>query len=165
MKSSDTNALIVYYSYEGNTEFIARTISTVLDADIIRLTPKKEMDSAGFAKYFWGGKEVVQKKKPELQPYDKDPNNYDLIVIGTPVWAFTFTPSIRSFLANHQFHNKKIALFCCHQGMPGKCLANMERELKDNNVIGKIDFFKPKIKNTDENRQKAIKWADSLSGI
>jgi flavodoxin len=83
IKSSDTYTLIVYYSYEGNTEFIARTIPTVLDGDIIRLTPKKEMESRGLTKYFWGG----------------------------------------------------------------------------------IDFFKPKLKNIDENKQKAIKWADSLSGI
>jgi len=37
------------------------------------------------------------KEKPELKAFDKDLDKYDLIFIGTPVWAFNYTPAIYTF--------------------------------------------------------------------
>lgn len=34
--------LIVYYSYEGNTEELVKGMQEVIDADVLRLIPKKE---------------------------------------------------------------------------------------------------------------------------
>lgn len=58
------------------------------------------------------------KSEPELKKLSKDPNNYDIIIIGTPVRAYTYTPAIRTFLKTIQLKNKKIALFCTHEGGP-----------------------------------------------
>ena len=33
--------LIVYYSYEGNTEELVKGIQKVIDADVLKLIPKK----------------------------------------------------------------------------------------------------------------------------
>ena len=33
--------IIVYYSLEGNTDFVAQKIASELNADILRLSPKK----------------------------------------------------------------------------------------------------------------------------
>jgi menaquinone-dependent protoporphyrinogen IX oxidase len=67
-------------------------------------------------KYLRGGKQVMMKETPELEPYQIDLKNHDIIYIGTPVWAFTFTPAIRSFLKHTHLKNKKIVLFCTHEG-------------------------------------------------
>jgi multimeric flavodoxin WrbA len=53
--------------------------------------------------------------KPELQPFDLDPEEYDVIIIGMPVWAFTMTPAVRSFLNKVKLKDKKIGLFSCHR--------------------------------------------------
>lgn len=34
--------LIVYYSYEGNCEEISKAIKNEIDADVLKLVPKKE---------------------------------------------------------------------------------------------------------------------------
>ena len=112
--------LIVYYSFEGNTEFVANLIAQETQADILKLEPADETRPTGFMKYIWGGKQVFTKTKPELKPFDKNPMDYDLIIIGTPVWANTYAPALRTFLDKQDICDKKIALFCCCQGgFPG----------------------------------------------
>ena len=88
-------SLVVYYSLEGSTKLIA-DIATALGADLLELKPvKEEINPKSFLKFFWGGRQVVLKKIPELVPYERDIGKYDLIVIGTPVWAFNYAPPIR----------------------------------------------------------------------
>ncbi|MFX0059578.1 MAG: flavodoxin family protein, partial [Candidatus Heimdallarchaeota archaeon] len=91
--------LIVYYSLTGHTKFIAETIKAAINADILALKPVKELKSDSSMKYMWGGAQATMKKKPKLEEFSIDPLAYDLIFLGTPVWAWTFTPPIRSFLS------------------------------------------------------------------
>ena len=127
--------LIVYYSFEGSTRLISETIATVLDADILECKPIKDLKSKGFSKYFWGGRQVMFKKKPDLRSFEKDPENYEMIIIGTPVWAYNVTPAIRSFLSQTTLKDKKIALFCCHEGNKGKTFETMKQELINNQIL------------------------------
>ena len=64
--------LVVFYSLEGNTKFIASQIAKKVNADILELKTKKEYPNKGFKKYFWGGRSVLFNQKPELMEYDKD---------------------------------------------------------------------------------------------
>lgn len=151
--------LVVLYSYDGNTRFIGNVIAESINADVLELKPVTEMSSKGFLKYVWGGKKVVLKEKPPLHPFDKNPLEYDVLFIGTPVWAFTFAPPLRTFFSNVVLENKKIALFCCHEGSMRKTLDNMVSKLKGNNIIGKNDFFHPLQSNKQKTTSKAANWA------
>jgi flavodoxin len=154
--------LVIYHSFEGSTKLIAETIAKVTNADILELKTKEELvKTHGFMKYFWGGRSVVFKDKPELLALEKNPTDYDLIFIGTPVWAFTFTPPLRSLLAQEILNNKKIAIFCTHEGGPGKTLENMKNEFVGNEIVSEMDFKNVK-KNPDENIEKATEWAKQL---
>ena len=61
--------LIVFFSLEGNTEYVADMMSKEIGADLLRLIPKKAYHDKGFAKFFWGGKSAVMAEKPELEEY------------------------------------------------------------------------------------------------
>ena len=56
--------LVVYFSLEGNTAYVADTIRDKTGADLLRLVPKKAYHDKGFAKFFWGGKSAVMAEKP-----------------------------------------------------------------------------------------------------
>ena len=99
------------------------------------------------------------KIKPELLPLDKNPKEYDVLFIGTPVWAWTYTPPLNTFFSSHSLSNKKIALFCCHGGGKGKIFDKMKKALKDNQILGEVDFREPLRRDTDINVQKAKEWA------
>ena len=66
--------LIVYYSMEGNTQYIAEKMAERFgsDSDILRLVPKKAYLDKGFAKYVWGGRSAIVGEKPVLEPYSVD---------------------------------------------------------------------------------------------
>ena len=110
--------LIVYYSLEGNTEYVAQVLKEKLDARVRCLTPKKAYSTKGFAKYFWGGKSAVMAEKPELESYDIDLSEIDRIIFGFPVWASTFAPPIRTFIEDNReaLAGKRFAAFACQAG-------------------------------------------------
>jgi len=150
--------LVIFYSFEGNTRHIAENIAEAVGADLLELKPKKDVSSSGFMKFFWGGRQVVLGKKPELNEFDKNPEDYDVIFIGTPVWAFTYAPALRSFFSKICIKNKKIALFCCNGGNKGKTFDAMREELKDNHILGEIEFVEP-IKGEQGKASMARQWA------
>ncbi|MBN1755665.1 flavodoxin [bacterium] len=152
-------ALIVYYSFEGNTSFIARNIAQAIPADIIELKPLGELISQGFMKYLKGGRQVILKMKPELERLNKDPRDYGLLLLGSPVWAWSFTPPLRTFFNQYEIRGKKIAFFICHAGMPGKTIENMKDALPGNQFVGEIDFTDPLKHDKDNAALKAQQWA------
>lgn len=159
--------LVVFYSLEGNTRWIAETVAARLQADLLELRPKKEYPSQGFHKYFRGGKSVLFRECPELIPQNTQIDDYQNIVIGTPVWAGSYSPPVRSFLSQNRIQNKKIAFFACHASKSadaaGKCFDGLKKELSGNTFVGKADFVDPLKSAKEENAEKAAQWAAGLN--
>lgn len=155
-------SLIVFYSLEGNCKFISEEIQAITKAEILRLKPIKDIKSKGFSKYIWGGKQVVMKIKPKLEAIDKNINDYDLIFLGTPVWAGSFAPAINTFLSENEIKNKKIVLFCCSGGGKGKTFEQLKEKLKGNEILGEFDFIEPLSKNKNEVNKEIEGWINKL---
>lgn len=120
---------VVYFSLEGNTRYAAEKIAVRLGADLIRLIPAKEYPTGKVSKYFWGGKSASFGETPKLEPYRFDPDLYDLVILGTPVWAGTFAPPLRTFVRENKLTGKKAALFaCCSGGATEKCFERLMKE-------------------------------------
>jgi len=149
--------LIVYYSLEGNTEFVAGKIQNHLEADVLRLIPKKDFPKGNFKKYLWGGKSATFGEKPKLEEYSFVADDYDVIVIGTPIWAGTFAPPIKTFLSDNKISDKDIYLFTCSAGgATDKILDKFKNVLKDNHIVDSISFIEP-LKNKGDNIDDKIK--------
>ncbi len=157
--------LIVYYSLTGNTKFIAESIKEEIKADILAIKPKKELDPESSSRFFWGGYQSTMKKKPKLEPFDINPLDYDLIIIGTPVWAWNFSPPVRSFIRNYDLKGKKVALWSCSAGGTEKALNKLEENLKNAKIVGKLNLIEPLNKNTEEAKQKAVDWSKQVVNI
>ena len=153
---------VIFYSLDGNSKLIAEEVAKSLNGDIVELKPKKYYANSGFKKYLWGGTSVLMKEKPELEAYDNN-LDYDLLVIGTPVWAGTFSPAIRTFLKENNLDGRKVALFACHAGGGAdKCFEKFKKFSHNCKVISTMDFVDPLKKDTANNIDKAVKWAKSL---
>ena len=108
---------VVYYSMSGNTQYAAEKIAKGLEADLIRIEPRTAYPDQGMKKFFWGGKSAMMGEKPKLMPYEFRVEDYDRIIIGTPVWARNFAPPIRTFIAqNPGLRSKKIAALISFSG-------------------------------------------------
>lgn len=155
---------IVYYSLNGNTEYVASEIAAKLGADVIRLVPKKAFPDSGFKKFLWGGKSAVMKEKPELEPYEFDAEKYDRVIFGTPVWASRFTPPIRTFVADNAdaLKGKRFAAFVCFSGGGAdKALARL-KELLGADLDAELILVDPKDKPSADNAAKIAEFCEKL---
>ncbi len=146
--------MIVYYSLEGNTQYIAEKLAERLSADTLRLVPKKAYLDKGFAKYVWGGKSAIMGEKPELEPYSVDLSLYDEIIIGFPVWASTFAPPIRTFVFENKekLQKKKIAVYACQAGRGAeKAISKLKTLLDIADFSATAVFIDPKTKLSEKN--------------
>ena len=92
--------LIIFYSLEENTRFVSEALATELDEDLVEIKTKDELvNKNSLMKYIWWGKIIFQKQEPVILPIDKKIEDYDLIIIGNPVWAWTYTLPIASFFS------------------------------------------------------------------
>jgi flavodoxin len=153
---------VIYYSHDGNCALIAENLKTELNADVFRVETLDDKKRRGLSLMFWGGGQVFRGIKPPLKPLSVDINAYDLIILGTPVWAGSPTPAIASFLDKNNVTGKKIALFCCHGGGMGKALEKLKALLTGNTFIGEIDFVYPSRADKAVVKQKLSEWAKTL---
>jgi len=152
-------ALVLYYSFEGHTKEIAEVIAQAINADLEAIKPLHELRSHGFSKYIWGGRQAVMGKKPELQELTSNVQGYDVLFIGTPVWAFTYSPPIRTLIHSNLLKDMKVVFFCTHDGGPGKTIEKFKKAVENQcEFIDGTDFFHGG-ENILRHKENAVSWA------
>lgn len=155
---------IVYYSMSGNTKYVADKIADKVkiseEVDIIRIEPKKAYPDKGAKKFFWGGKSAVMGETPALQPYEFNIEKYDRIIFGTPVWASTFVPPLRTFINDHpDVKNKKIAVFTCFSGGGAdKAIDKMKKYIGIEKFEAELILIDPKDRVKEEDDEKIAEF-------
>ena len=155
---------VVYYSMSGNTEYVAEKIAKKLEAELIKIEPVKAYPDKGAKKFFWGGKSAVMGEKPELVSYKFNLGKYDRIIIGTPVWASTFAPPVRTFISeNKGIIDKKISVVaCCSGGGANKTIDKMKSFIGVESFEAELILVDPKEKVSHENDVKIEAFCSAL---
>ncbi|GMO50867.1 MAG: flavodoxin [Termitinemataceae bacterium] len=156
--------LIIYYSYDGNTELVVNELKPLLNADVLRLETIDEKKRTGLSKYAWGGSQIFMKARPKLKTFSTNFADYDLIVLGTPVWAGTPAPAMNSFLHDAKLEGKKLALFVCHLGGKGHAIEKMSALCGGSTILSTTDFIQPSKMSGDQVKAAVSAWADKLKG-
>ncbi|MGD1823025.1 MAG: flavodoxin family protein [Pleomorphochaeta sp.] len=153
--------LILYYSYEGHTEKLAKDLATKFDLAIEKIEPINEKSTKGFSKYLWGGSQVIFKKRPKLKEKNIDLNDFENIIIASPVWAGEVTPAIYSFIEQNNLTDKNIYLFYTHQGGHKNVISKFEKEtkIKLKATYDCIVFNKE----YDPEKEKLINWFQEIT--
>ena len=154
---------VIYYSFGGNCALVAETIKAAIGADTFEVKTKNAKKRTGFAKYFWGGAQAVFGIKPPIVPLTVDISAYDLVILGTPVWAASPAPAMVSFLNKTVIKGKKIAIFCCHSGGMKKTLEKFKALLKGNTIVGEIDFQNAAKNGRTGLKPKIEEWVKSIT--
>jgi flavodoxin len=149
--------LVVFYSLEGHTKFIADIIAEELKCELLELKTVEEYPKKGIKKFWVGGMSALFKKEPALKNKIQSLTEYDTIFMGTPVWAGTYAPPINTFILENKMAQKNLAFFACHGGGGAKkCFDKLEVALKDNTILGKIEFADSSTE--AEKRDKLKEW-------
>jgi len=105
-----SKVLVVYYSRTGSTRKLAEVLAKALQADIEPIVDKKTR--SGFVGYLRSMFDALQKRYTPIEPMKRNPRSYDLVVIGTPIWAWSVSSPVRSYLAANRGHLPDVAFFC-----------------------------------------------------
>jgi flavodoxin len=107
-------SLVVFYSRTGITRTVAQSISKALGADLEEIVDM--VDRSGMLGYVMAGKDATQKRLTKIKDVKYDPSGYDLVVVGTPVWAWTMSSPIRTYLGSYAGKFKDVAFFATYGG-------------------------------------------------
>ena len=120
--------LIVFYSRTGCTRRVAEALAAQLGADLEEL--RETADRRGVKGYLLAGRDAMQGRPAELLPTTRRAADYDLVIVGTPVWAFTMCPAVRTWLQREAAQVRRAA-FLCTQGGSGaeRAIREMEKLL------------------------------------
>lgn len=157
---------LVYYSLEGNSKYVANKILEYIKADVIQLKPVKDYPTGHINKYIWGGKSVVFGETPKLKKYSFSASKYDTIIIGTPIWAGSYSPPIKTFLKDNDLSKKNIAIYACHMGGGAeKCFNKLKNKIVDSNVIATLQLVSPYTNQSKENISKIKEFCKAINSI
>ena len=119
--------LIAYFSHTGNTRTIAMQIKNLTGADVFEITPLKPYTNDYNTLLEQTKEEARNHYHPPLKTRLKNFNQYDIIILGSPIWWFTFAPPVSSFLSSYNFEGKTIVPFSTTEGSG---LGTIESDIK-----------------------------------
>lgn len=148
--------LIVYYSYTNNTKKIAEQIQKAIGADICKIETVKPYTGDYNSVVEQGKQEIDGGFKPAIKSLSVNLADYNTIILGTPVWWYTYAPAVATFLSEYDLSGKTIIPFATNGGWIGHTLKDIERECKNAIVTNAIDirFDKDKMVMSEGNLKK-----------
>lgn len=116
--------LTVYCSRTGFTRRIAEEIRERCGGE---LEPIEDIRGrSGIFGYVRSAYEALKKTTIEIRPGKLHPGDFDLVILGTPVWAGHLSSPMRAYVAAHKGELKQVALFCT---LGGSGAANVLAEM------------------------------------
>ena len=144
--------LFIYYSLSNNGDIVADYLKEK-DYEIRKVIPKYKYPKSMFLRIIVGGYKATFNKKDKLIDFDANTNEYDKIVIGTPIWNDRLSAPINSVLNQIDLNNKNIKFIM--YSASGK--ANKAKEkIKDIYNTDTIILKEPKINKKELEKLKDI---------
>ena len=108
--------LIAFYSRTGNVRKVAQVMAeaatsadTAATVDVEEIIDKKDRSGARGA--VGGGRDAMLKRAADIEEPKHDPSGYDVVIIGTPVWAWTMAPAVRAYISRQKGRLPSVAFF------------------------------------------------------
>ncbi|MDR1494655.1 MAG: hypothetical protein LBI29_01290 [Rickettsiales bacterium] len=150
--------LVVYYSMEGSTKLIADIIGKKTGADLYEIkTPKKYGFVSALLSKFGRNRRI----RLDLNNLP-DLGSYDIIFIGSPVWAYSISTPMLSFLGQVNFREKKVAPYATHRGSVGKFYDVFIENAENAKILKGADFYKVKEVGMYSLENMVSDWLNSL---
>jgi flavodoxin len=160
--TATAKVLVICYSRSGNTKSIAEIIRKKtggdgVDIETVRTYPPEYSATTEEAK-----RELETGDLPALKKNPPDMSSYDLILVGGPVWWYTVSTPVMSFLKQADFAGKRVSAFCTHEGGVGKFFLHFKEQAKNAVVLEGLDLYKPRQARKGELDKALDSWLSKL---
>lgn len=124
----ENRILIAYFSKTGSTEAAAREIQAVAGGDLFEIMvadayPSGYQDTVDRAR-----RELDSNARPALTGAVENMSDYDVILLGYPIWWHTAPMAVDTFLESYDLSGKTILPFCTSGGSGiGESMSDIRR--------------------------------------
>lgn len=125
-----SNALVVYFSWSGNTENVANAIAEQTAADVFEIVPEEAYTSDYNALLDIAAEEKESGARPAIAGSIEDIAQYDVIYVGFPNWWSDMPMILYTFFDSYDLSGKMIAPFCTSGGSGLSNTVNSIKELE-----------------------------------
>lgn len=108
--------LVAYYSLTGKTEKTANAIADASGGTLYQIQVDKAYPENKKQRRKVLEQEIEENYLPPLKTTDINPEKYDIIFLGSPVWANHISQPVKSFLAKYNLGGKQVIPFVTHSG-------------------------------------------------
>ncbi|HOP08702.1 MAG TPA: flavodoxin [Candidatus Methanofastidiosa archaeon] len=138
-------SLIVYYSRSGHTKDVAKAIAERVSGDIEEIIDKdKRSGPLGFVR---SGRESIKDMEADIMEPRANLLEYDLVIVGTPVWASKMSTPVRAYLSKTKENMNNIAFFCTMNTQGDVSTLDGMEKFVDKKAVAKMSFKSKNIKN------------------
>lgn len=160
MHSSNNKSLIVYYSLSGNTRMVANLLHGLAGGDIMEIRTVRPYPDDFHAVVEQAREERRTSFLPPIQPLDLNPQDYDTIYLGFPIWGNTIPQPVATFLSQNSLAGKTIIPFCTHDGYGvGRAFQAVSGYCPDARLLDGFDMSGSDARNAQE---LLVHWLNNL---
>jgi flavodoxin len=120
--------LVVYYSRTGTTRSVARAIQEELGCEIERITDTKHR--GGVLGWMRSAVDAILHRPAALRAMSTDPADYELVILGSPVWNASVSAPVRTYLEENGDRIRRVAFFCTFGTFGGRGSARALRQME-----------------------------------
>jgi len=131
---ANSRIVVVHYSWTGTTRKVAESLTMKLQCDSEEIIEARSR--SGMLGYMRSLIEAQRQVPSPIAAAGKDPSIYDLIVIGTPVWAWSVSSPVRAYLLANKSRLPAVAFFCTLGGAGSNRAFGQMQELTGKRPIG-----------------------------
>lgn len=160
MFKNEPNVLIAYFSYSGVTRRIAERLREETSGvlwEILPLAPYEERTVYSRSK-----RELNAGPLPELKHPLPSIAFYDLVLVGGPVWEYTVSTPVMTFLRDTDFCGKRVAAFCTHGGGVGAYFKDFGAQIRGGKTLSGLELYRPRRESAGETDRLLVGWLERL---
>lgn len=151
-----TSSATPYFDGVASTQYLAEYIHEKVGGDIAKITPVKDYpegynDTADTAK-----SEADKDERPEMVKLAVNPEDYDVIFVGYPMWWYQMPMIMYTFFDSYDFSGKTIIPFNTHEGSGDGGTYDDIKELEPNATV--LDGFNVRGSNADDSDSDLDEW-------
>ena len=115
-ETTNPRILVAYYSLTGKTENTAKAIADASSGQLYQIQVDKAYPDNKKERRKILEQEIEQNYLPPLKPTNINPDDYDIIFLGSPVWGNHISQPVKSFLGKYNLSGKHVIPFVTHSG-------------------------------------------------
>ena len=156
-----SKALVAYFSASGVTAQVAGRLASAAGADLFEISPAEpytEKDLKWTNPLARCNREKLGKKDVPISGKIENPEDYDVIFVGFPIWYYSAPNIIVTFLKSYDFTGKKVALFATSGGSDIGKTAEKIKPL----ISGTVNIVAAKLFQPGDGEDILRQWAESV---